>query len=211
MSIYKKIFFIIISTMTSITNAKSCLSKDLIDNSFTITPIGNQVILNNKSVELKQVLSSNCSVECYMQQLSKKGFGVSKQGHLLYIHEKKGITLEILNESKNSFQGRLICQTEEKFKLLELPPLFSGQHHSSDLQSTDGNHISRTIFFKNINKTVLSRQLAIFSKEAQESDIQKNFAYFLFPNSSEVYLTYNESATSKDVVAIYKKPRNNND
>ncbi|MCF9047109.1 hypothetical protein [Acinetobacter nectaris] len=211
MSIYKKICVLVACIIANTTNAGSCLDKSLILSDFVTTPIANQAILNSKPVELKMVFSPRCSLECYMETLNKKGVEFSKQGNLLYIHEKKGITVEILSASTHSFQGRFICQSEEQYQRLELPLLFNGRPHSSDLQSTDGNHISRTVFFSNIPRIVLTQQIAIFQKKAQEVDITKNSAYFLLPDSSELYLSYQESSISTNVVVIYVKNRRGHD
>lgn len=213
MSIYKKICFLVayLYVVTNTTNAESCLNKNLVLSDFVITPIANQAILNSKPVELKLVFSPHCSLQCYMETLNKKGVEFSKQGNLFYIHEKKGITVEILRTSTHSFEGRFICQSEEKYQLLDLPLLFNGRPHSSDLQSTDGNRISRTVFFSNIPRMTLTQQLTVFQKKAQESDITKNSAYFLFPDSSELYMSYQELSIPTNVVVIYVKNRRGHD
>lgn len=72
MSIYKKIFVLVACIIANSTNAENCFNKNLILSDFVETPIANQAILNSKPVELRQVLSPHCSLECYMDKLNKK-------------------------------------------------------------------------------------------------------------------------------------------
>lgn len=185
----------------------ACLDHKTLLPDFVITPIANKAILNGVSIELKQISSPSCNVSCYIDQLNKQSVDASRQGTLVHIRKNSGITIEITKESNHHFEGRLICKSSVVFQPLTLPSLFYQKKYSSDFQSTDGDHVSRTILFRKISQTQLLSQLSSLKNKAREFDIQKNNAYFLLADLSELYFSYIPSLNTTDVIVIYVKSK----
>ncbi|NUF86018.1 hypothetical protein HUN17_18740, partial [Acinetobacter seifertii] len=100
----KKIkLMLVVSLMLFIfTDVKACLVGDLKEKNMYLIPIGKNSLLNGSSIQMFDLFSPSCSLECYMNLLSKKNLRFTKQGSLFYISVNGGVTLQLLSISNNA-------------------------------------------------------------------------------------------------------------
>lgn len=100
---------------------KACLVNTLKERNMQVVQIGKKTILNGSPIQMYELISPSCSLECYMKSLDKKNIRYSKQGSLFYIAENGGTTIQVFSSNQQSFSGRVVCPSKAKYKLLQLP------------------------------------------------------------------------------------------
>lgn len=203
----KEINLILILTLIMFitTDVKACLVGDLKEKNMRLTPIGKNTLLNGSSVQMFDLLSPNCNLECYMSHLDKKNLRFSKQGSLFYIREKGGVTLQLLSSSNNAMSARLICKGKSNLKYIQLPGYIKLNKPSTDFQSEDDGTISRTMMFKNFKKNDYLNLIKQIQKQAKTSDLNPSFSYFELKDSSEVNLIFDIRKPINHLIIVYVK------
>lgn len=203
---YFKLIFILFSLNSF--NAFACMDNRLRSNDFSLSQIGQNTILNGSSVNMYEVISKKCSLECYMYFLDKNKIDFSKQGNIFYISENGGITIQLFDVKKNSFSGRVICKSKNQPTIIDLPNYIKLPKPSTDFQSLDNGSISRTMVFKNYKKIDYLNLVAVIKKYSTSMDINNAFSYFEIKNGDEINLIYDIRKPVNSLVVIYVKKRN---
>ena len=189
------------------TTLYACLDKDIYAQGMLLNPIGVKSILNGSSVDMYDIVSRDCSLECYARFLDKNNINFSKQGVLFYIEKKGGITIQILSKNERSFGGRLICKAKIDYKILILPSYFKISGQTTDFQTTDDNSTSRTLSYQNIKRVTYLNLLRELKDKSKNSDITNEFSYFEMDNKSEFNLIFDLNKSVSNLVVIYVEKR----
>ncbi|WP_447506557.1 hypothetical protein [Acinetobacter oleivorans] len=195
-SILTLIFFIA-------TDAKACLFGDLKEKNMQLIPIGKNTILNGSTVQMFNLFSPSCSLECYMRILNEKNLRFTKQGSLFYIGKEGGVTLQLLSLSNNAMSARVICKAKNKLKYIQLPNYIKLSNPSTDFQSEDNGSVSRTMMFKNFKKNDYLNLVHQIQKQAKTSDLNSSFSYFELKDGSEVNLIFDMRKLINNLVVVY--------
>lgn len=131
---------------------KACLVNTLKERNMQVVQIGKKTILNGSPIQMYELISPSCSLECYMKSLDKKNIRFSKQGSLFYIAENGGTTIQVFSSNQQSFSGRVVCPSKAKYKLLQLPDYIKIKKATIDFQSEDYGEINRTMVFKSFKR-----------------------------------------------------------
>ena len=189
------------------TNLYACLDKDIYAQGMLLNPIGKQSILNGSSVDMYNIVSRDCSLECYARFLDENNINFSKQGVLFYIEKKGGITIQILSQNERSFGGRLICKAKRDYKILILPSYFKIRGQTTDFQTTDDNSTNRTLSYQNIKRVTYLNLVRELKDKSKNSDITNAFSYFEMDNKSEFNLIFDLNKSVSNLVVIYVEKR----
>ncbi|MHC3123892.1 hypothetical protein [Acinetobacter sp. GN11] len=195
-SILTLIFFIA-------TDAKACLFGDLKEKNMQLIPIGKNNILNGSTVQMFNLFSPSCSLECYMRILNEKNLRFTKQGSLFYIGKDGGVTLQLLSLSNNAMSARVICKSKSKLKYIKLPNYIKLSNPSTDFQSEDNGSVSRTMMFKNFKKNDYLNLVHQIQKQAKTSDLNSSFSYFELKDGGEVNLIFDMRKLINNLVVVY--------
>lgn len=200
-----KLMLVVILMLFIFTDVKACLVGDLKEKNMRLIPIGKNSLLNGSSIQMFDLFSPSCGLECYMNILNKKNLRFTKQGSLFYITVNGGVTLQLLSISNNAMTGRVICQSKNNSKYIQLPSYIKLNKPSTDFQSEDNGSISRTMMFKNFNKNDYLNLIHQIQKQAKTSDLNSSFSYFELRDGSEVNLVFDMRKSIDHLVIVYIK------
>lgn len=190
------------------TNLYACLDKDIYAQGMLLNPIGKQSILNGSSVDMYDLVSRDCNLECYAKFLDKNNVKFSKQGVLFYIEKKGGITIQVLNNNESGFDGRLICKAKKDYKKLALPSYFKIKGQTTDFQTTDNKSTSRTLSYPKVNRTVYLSLIKTLKSKSNNVDINNAFSYFELNDKSEFNLVFDMRRNTGNLVVVYVRNGN---
>lgn len=201
----RNLILILTLILSITTDVKACLVGDLKEKNMRLIPIGKNTLLNGSSVQMFDLFSPSCSLECYMSILKKKNIRFTKQGSLFYIGKNGGITLQLLSISNNAMSARAICKAKNNLKYIQLPNSIKLNKPSTDFQSEDDGSISRTMMFKNFKKNDYLNLIHQIQKQAKMSDLNSSFSYFELKDGSEVNLIFNMRKSVNHLVIVFIK------
>lgn len=195
------VFFVIV-LLLQVSNAKACLINNLKEKNMHLIQIGKNTILNGSPMQMYDLVSKSCGLECYMSFLDKKNIRFSKQGSLFYIAENGGITIQIFSTNTRSFSGRVVCPLKAKLKLLALPNYIKITKPTTDFQSEDHGEINRTLVFREFKRADYIRLIDQLRSKSKVNDINNVFSYFDLGNGSEINLIFDSRKLVSTLVIV---------
>lgn len=201
------IFFII---FLQVTEVKACLFNNLKEKNMHLVQIGKNTILNGSSIQMYELVSPLCNLDCYMGFLDKKNIKFSKQGSLFYIAENGGTTIQVFSTNQQSFSGRVICPSKANYKLLKFPDYIKLVKPTTDFQSEDYGEINRTMVFKTFKRIDYQSIIGQLQKRAKMSDINDAFSYFDLGDGNEINLIFDARKSINTLVIINVKKSHSN-
>lgn len=183
-------------------NVNACLVNNLKEKNMHLIQIGKNTILNGTPIQMYDVVSRSCSLECYMSFLDKKNIRFSKQGSLFYIAENGGITIQIFLANQQSFSGRVVCSSKAKYKLLQSPDYIKLPKATTDFQSEDYGEVNRTMVFKSFKRMDYQNLINQLQKRSKVSDINDAFSYFDLGEGNEINLIFDARKSISTLVFI---------
>lgn len=199
------LFFVCFFILSLCVETQACLVGGLKAKNMQLLQIGKNTRLNGSSVQMFELSSPSCGLECYMDLLNKKNIKFSKQGTLFYIAENGGITIQLFSVNQQAFSGRVICPSQATHPLLNLPKYIKLKQPSTDFQSEDAGEINRTMVFKNFNRTDYQALTQQIQRRSKSSDVNQAFSYFDLGNGHDVNLIFDMRKSINTLVVIYIK------
>ncbi|USA53924.1 hypothetical protein NDN13_01650 [Acinetobacter sp. C32I] len=193
-------FFVLLLIQVSSVNA--CLVNDLKEKNMYLIQIGKNTILNGSPIQMYDLVSRSCSLECYMNFLDKKNIRFSKQGSLFYIAENGGTTIQIFSANQQSFSGRVVCPSKAKYKLLQSPDYIKLPKATTDFQSEDYGEVNRTMVFKSFKRMDYQNLISQLQKKSKVSDVNDAFSYFDLGEGNEINLIFDARKSISTLVFV---------
>lgn len=197
---YYVCFFVLLLIQVSSVNA--CLVNDLKEKNMYLIQIGKNTILNGSPIQMYDLVSRSCSLECYMSFLDKKNIRFSKQGSLFYIAENGGTTIQIFSANQQSFSGRVVCPSKAKYKLLQSPDYIKLPKATTDFQSEDYGEVNRTMVFKSFKRMDYQNLISQLQKKSKVSDVNDAFSYFDLGEGNEINLIFDARKSISTLVFV---------
>lgn len=204
------LLFICFIFLFQVTEARACLFNNLKEKNMHLIQIGKNTILNGSSIQMYDLVSPLCNLDCYMGFLDKKNIKFSKQGSLFYIAENGGTTIQVLSRKKQSFSGRVVCPSQANYKLLAFPDYIKLAKPTTDFQSEDYGEINRTMVFKTFKRIDYQNIISQLQKRAKMSDINDAFSYFDLGDGNEINLIFDARKSINTLVIINVKKSHSN-
>lgn len=193
-------FFVLLLMQASSVNA--CLVNNLKEKHMHLIQIGKNTILNGSPIQMYDLVSRSCSLECYMNFLDKKNIRFSKQGSLFYIAENGGTTIQIFSANQQSFSGRVVCPSKAKYKLLQSPDYIKLPKATTDFQSEDYGEVNRTMVFKSCKRMDYQNLITQLQKKSKFSDVNDAFSYFDLGEGNEINLIFDARKSISTLVFV---------
>lgn len=193
-------FFVLLLIQAPSVNA--CLVNDLKEKNMHLIQIGKNTILNGSPIQMYDLVSGSCSLECYMNFLDKKNIRFSKQGSLFYIAENGGTTIQIFSANQQSFSGRVVCPSKAKYKLLQSPDYIKLPKATTDFQSEDYGEVNRTMVFKSFKRMDYQNLISQLQKKSKVSDVNDAFSYFDLGEGNEINLIFDARKSISTLVFV---------
>ena len=203
----KHLFYVIALYLICSLPVYACLGQDLKVKGMKLRPIGHNVVLNGNSIEVLEISSSQCDIECYMDFLNKKNIHFSKQGVLFFIEKRGGITLQLFEDSASRFSGRMTCKAESEFRRIRLPDFLQLPKPSTDFQAADKDSVSRTLVYPNFKKENYLSLIKKLTKRSISTDVTSAYAYFEINNGDEINLIFDSKKKIGNLIIIYINKR----
>lgn len=207
----KKLVYVFIIFLFQASYVKACLVNTLKERNMQVVQIGKNTILNGSPIQMYELMSPSCSLECYMKFLDKKNIRFSKQGSLFYIAENGGTTIQIFSSNQQSFSGRVVCPSKAKYKLLQLPEYIKIKKATTDFQSEDYGEINRTMVFKSFKRMDYQSLISQLKKRSNISDVNDAFSYFDLGNGYELNLIFDIRKSIGTLVIVNVRKSNLNE
>ncbi|TCB38031.1 hypothetical protein E0H82_00050 [Acinetobacter sp. ANC 4910] len=207
----KKLAYVFIIFLFQTSYVKACLVNTLKERNMQVVQIGKNTILNGSPIQMYELMSPLCSLECYMKSLDKKNIRFSKQGSLFYIAENGGTTIQVFSSNQQSFSGRVVCPSKAKYKLLQLPDYIKIKKATTDFQSEDYGEINRTMVFKNFKRMDYQGLISQLKKKSKNSDVNDAFSYFDLGNGYELNLIFDIRKSIGTLVIVNVRKSNLNE
>lgn len=191
--------------MLSSSYVMACSSDKVWQSKISVVPVVTSVVLNSESIGIYHISSLECSLSCYLAELSKNNIEFSLQGNLLRINKNGGMTIELTEMPLQGFKGRMICKADKTYKILSLPKELDMPKAINDFQAMDSKENSRTITYENFPRQKYLSLIQSLQKRAKEMDITTSYSYFKMADSSELNFIYDSRKLKSTLILIYVK------